>query len=496
MNDMRPDRLPDTPILRRAERLWAQCCVAGATVPASLVKHWHDYLPDRRLDSFDDLRAALAAPADEGVCHDLINCWRDVAGSLGRRRARAADEQVQLVLALLLLAFERHAQSCVAAHHTPVTAWAGRLQHCSDKTAAEVLAACLTRSGLLLEPDAAGSGGRAVNVIDDLPPIEYQHVSGEEALRREIDAMLAAWRDGPDSLVPLSRRREQARGAQRATRTHGHVMSNLRQFRNKENVNAMVVVPAAGAPAALQDEAVRRYAEDDLGVPCVEFGPTSPAAQPAAAPAAAGPAAGADDAWRGAMADITETFREALDALFGESPSRQAAASGTRPAPLVFISYSHHDDDHDGVERVWTTLRALELAGSLRLWIDRRDIPAGARFDDVIRRNIADASLALVLVSPTLISSEYVLDQELPAILQRVDSAASPPLVYFPFLLRQCGFDVLKAFKGRSFKLGTAQALGDCADEGPRDQLLKRLFEAVLEALEGRRSVQATTLKA
>ena len=60
--------------------------------------------------------------------------------------------------------------------------------------------------------------------------------------------------------------------------------------------------------------------------------------------------------------------------------------------PIVFISYSHKDEEWK--DRVVTHLRVLELEGMLDVWDDRR-IEAGDEWYQEIQNAIAVANLSL-----------------------------------------------------------------------------------------------------
>ena len=76
----------------------------------------------------------------------------------------------------------------------------------------------------------------------------------------------------------------------------------------------------------------------------------------------------------------------------------------------IFISYSHQDED------IWKQLRnhlaSMERRGIIEIWFDRKILP-GQPLDHEIERNIAQANIALLLVSANFISSDYCHDVEM-----------------------------------------------------------------------------------
>lgn len=92
-------------------------------------------------------------------------------------------------------------------------------------------------------------------------------------------------------------------------------------------------------------------------------------------------------------------------------------ATSSAPAapshPKLFISYAR--EDAAWLERFMPYFRPADRSGALEVWWDRR-IPSGADWGRVIDREIGNATAALVLVSVNLLSSNFILETELPAI--------------------------------------------------------------------------------
>src|SRR2546425_2788032 len=106
------------------------------------------------------------------------------------------------------------------------------------------------------------------------------------------------------------------------------------------------------------------------------------------------------------------------------------AASGSP----VFVSYNHADEawkDH-----VVRHLRVLQLQGELDLWDDRRISP-GEDWHEAIRQALESSRVALLLVSANSLTSEFILDQEVPELLRR---RATEGLRLIPVILRPCAW--------------------------------------------------------
>lgn len=100
--------------------------------------------------------------------------------------------------------------------------------------------------------------------------------------------------------------------------------------------------------------------------------------------------------------------------------------------PTIFISYSHQDGAWK--DRLATRLGVLQRQGLLDPWDDRR-IGAGADWRHEIEAAIERAGVAVLLVSADFLTSDFILGQEVPQLLQRRDEEG---LRVFPVIVRPC----------------------------------------------------------
>ena len=100
----------------------------------------------------------------------------------------------------------------------------------------------------------------------------------------------------------------------------------------------------------------------------------------------------------------------------------------------VFVSYSHADDMW--LERLRVHLRPLVRNGALDLWDDSRISP-GQVWRDEIAQALARAHVAILLISADFLASDFVVDNELPPLLQR---AAHNGLLILPLIVSPCLF--------------------------------------------------------
>jgi len=119
-----------------------------------------------------------------------------------------------------------------------------------------------------------------------------------------------------------------------------------------------------------------------------------------------------------------------------ESPiEKSVAMSTTHHAPAtVFISYSHKD--RRWLERLQVHLKPLIRAGQIDLWDDTRIRP-GDQWRQEIERALDAAGIAVMLVSADFLASDFIHNQEIPALLQAAEQRGTRIL---PVILSHCLF--------------------------------------------------------
>ena len=109
------------------------------------------------------------------------------------------------------------------------------------------------------------------------------------------------------------------------------------------------------------------------------------------------------------------------------------------PKPKVFVSYSHKD--RKALAELKPFLKPLERDGLLSAWEDTR-IPAGADWQQEIDQGLEEAKVAVLLIAQTFLASDFIVEKELPRILEREAQGQLTILPVFlsPSLVEDVGF--------------------------------------------------------
>jgi len=121
--------------------------------------------------------------------------------------------------------------------------------------------------------------------------------------------------------------------------------------------------------------------------------------------------------------------------------------------PAVFVSYSHKDERWKN--RVLRHLQVLEKESVLYLWDDRR-IQPGADWYREVTKALDSARVAVLLISPNSLTSDFILREEVSRLLQRRDAEG---LKVFPLILEPCPWKAVKWLASMQLRPRDAQPL-------------------------------------
>lgn len=108
----------------------------------------------------------------------------------------------------------------------------------------------------------------------------------------------------------------------------------------------------------------------------------------------------------------------------------------------VFFSYSHKDERYR--DELEIHMAMLKRSGRIETWHDRK-IVAGEDWDAKIKHELENADLVLLMISPDFLNSNYIMEQELGVLRNRIEDAGDDMKVV-PIFTRPCDttdFDIM-----------------------------------------------------
>ena len=121
----------------------------------------------------------------------------------------------------------------------------------------------------------------------------------------------------------------------------------------------------------------------------------------------------------------------------------------------IFVSYASKDRNY-----VDSFILEANKYKKIDLWVSYKEgIPIGKNVPDKIKKAIKDSEGAILLVSNNFLSSEFVVDDELPTIMKRVEEDSQYRVA--PVLIEDCNFDSNLFLKDLQFVNSPSTSLSD-----------------------------------
>jgi hypothetical protein len=92
--------------------------------------------------------------------------------------------------------------------------------------------------------------------------------------------------------------------------------------------------------------------------------------------------------------------------------------------------------DGEYLKRLEVHLKPFEKSGKIELWSDTR-IKAGEKWKEQIEHALGRAAIALLLISADFLASDFIIENELPPLL---DAAEKKGTLILPVILKPCRF--------------------------------------------------------
>jgi hypothetical protein len=126
--------------------------------------------------------------------------------------------------------------------------------------------------------------------------------------------------------------------------------------------------------------------------------------------------------------------RKRLAALSNE-PLRERTSQPGASRSLVFVSY--HRADQQWLDRLLAFLKPIQGQGVLDVWDEAR-IETGSRWREQIETELQAAKVAVLLVSADYLASDFIIDRELPILLE---GARDRGVHILPVIVSPCRFE-------------------------------------------------------
>ena len=154
----------------------------------------------------------------------------------------------------------------------------------------------------------------------------------------------------------------------------------------------------------------------------------------------------------------------------GENDNRPVARTS------LFVSYCREDSDWLG--RLQKHLRILERLHNISAWDDTK-VGIGMDWDTELENALSCARVAILMVSPGYLSSEFISSNELPRLLAAAEDGGCKIM---PIILKPCGFSMIPSISRFQSVNPPTKSLVEL-DEGAQERFFLSLVHAIMEEM-------------
>jgi len=162
----------------------------------------------------------------------------------------------------------------------------------------------------------------------------------------------------------------------------------------------------------------------------------------------------------------------------------------------VFVCYARADNEANEAKNRWLDrflqfLRPLVRQENLTVWSDK-EIKIGDHWHERIQDQLENVKAVVLLVSPAFLASDYIANNELPALLKRAadQGVKIMPIIISPCLFKRTKFKYPDPKKGpQEFTLASIQSANPPSqtlvemDEGEQNRVLLAVAEQLADLL-------------
>ena len=142
----------------------------------------------------------------------------------------------------------------------------------------------------------------------------------------------------------------------------------------------------------------------------------------------------------------------------------------------LFISYSHQDEKYK--DQLTTHVTSLKRRGIVKEWHDRK-LVAGEEWDKIIKQELLDSDIILLLISSDFLASNYCYDIEIKKAIERHEKGEAKVI---PIIVRPCDWKDLPFSKIKGLPKD-AKALSTWTDI---DEGYLNIIEGIKSAIDSR----------